>query len=105
MGANIQGKTNKGIISTGSSSQNTVMQTLFDDLYWARIERELQQLSSIANNIIIDNYVKEAISAVEKKEKGSLVSASKKIGKYGLKYLEEASLSVLAEITARALME
>lgn len=94
---------NNGVISTGRYAQNTIIKNPYSCLKWDDIENELNELLKLTDSPVLKNFATESKQAVKQKNYNKLLSAASKIGQYGLEFLKELSLNLLADIVTRSL--
>ncbi len=94
---------NNGIISTGDNSVAIFKPNESDDLKWNEIDVELDKLLNLTDSASLRNFALKSKKAVRQKNSRDLLSYAAKLGEFGLEFLKDASLNILAEIVAKAI--
>lgn len=94
---------NNGIINTGNYVQNSFTNSFYENLKWDDIDNELNKLLEITNSSALKEFAYDSKRAVKQRNYNKLFSVASKIGKFGLEFLKEASLNILAEIVTKSL--
>lgn len=95
---------NSGIISTGDHAVAIFIPNKSDDLKWNEIDIELDKLLNMTNSASLKNFALKSKKAVKQKNSRELLSHAAKLGEFGLEFLKDASLNILAEIVAKAII-
>lgn len=103
MGTKITVSQNSGIISTGDHSVAIFIPNKSDDLKWNEIDIELDKLLNMTNSASLRNFALKSKKAVKQRNSRDLLSYAAKLGEFGLEFLKDASLNILAEIVAKAI--
>jgi len=99
--ANFQGAT---IVQSNVLSENSNVIVQQENIDWPTMLNDINELRRQTTSKAMLAFADEAEQAARQSNWEKFKAAARKIGAFGLEYLREASINILADVTSKALL-